>query len=801
MNLAAQRQALIDSMVAVQIRLQGRVQGVGMRPTIWRLANEMALQGQVHNDGSDVLIDVWNGSEAADEFMQRLYAELPPLAVIHHIEQDLLPALDFDRPSGFDILPSNEGESATVALPDAASCEACLNEIRDPDSRRYRYAFTNCTHCGPRLSIQNAVPWDRAHTGMAGFKPCPGCQSEYEDPADRRFHAQPIACPDCGPQLQLVDVRGEPLEHHNENEDSISATAALIKNGAIVAIKGLGGFHLACDASNEAAVARLRAAKQRESKPFALMASNLDMVAEYCELDELSRQALASTAAPIVLLPLLVFASGQSSGLATGIAPGLNSLGMMLPATPLHHLLLDEFKRPLVMTSGNLSAAPPCIDNSEAREKLANVADAFLLHDREISNRLDDSVVRPMAGSMRVFRMGRGYAPECLALPPGFESPAPVLAMGGELKATFCLLTKEGAVLGQHIGDLEEVHNLDDYDRALARYQDLFRFKPQSLAVDRHPEYLSRKAALKQAAEHQLPVVEVQHHHAHIAACMAENAVPLNAAPVLGIALDGLGFGEDEQLWGGEFLLADYQGFQRLACLQPMPLPGAAQAMREPWRNTYAHLVTSVSPEILGKYSELELLQWLQNKPLDNLDKMIERSVNSPLNSSAGRWFDAVAGALDICRTKQDYEGQAAMQLESIVDQSVMRDPTQFYPFGIVQADLPMLSPASLWPALLHDLQAGVAPAVIAARFHGGFAQGLVQMVRTLAETQSIHQIALSGGVFQNRVLFEWVESGLQALGLKVLSHQKVPPNDGGLALGQAMIAAALQTPPTGSLN
>lgn len=790
MNLAARRQAAMQMPVPVQLRLRGRVQGVGMRPAIWQLAQAMGLRGQVKNDGADVLVDIWEGSEAARRLLGRLRQTLPPLADIHEVEESLLPVLLDEAPSAFAIMASETGHDAAVALPDAAPCADCLQEMRDPASRRYRYAFTSCSHCGPRLSIQMALPWDRAQTSMAGFRLCRDCQREYDDPTDRRFHAQPIACPACGPQLALLNKQGEQLAH--AEQDAIAACAALLQAGQIVALKGIGGFHLACDASNQAAVARLRAAKHREAKPFAVMLRDLSVAARYVELSAVARQALGHHTAPAVILPV----RADAPTLAAGVAPGLQQLAVMLPSSPMHHLLLESFEQPLIMTSGNMSSAPPCIDNDEALQTLGEVADAFVVHDRDIVNRLDDSVLKlqPDTDEMQPIRLARGYAPLHLPLPPGLAVAEPILALGGELKASFCLLTEAGATLGQHIGDLEQLANLEDYQQALQRYQALFRFTPRRLVVDRHPEYLSRKLGLAWAEAESLAVTEVQHHHAHIAACMAEHAVPLVCRPVLGIALDGLGMGEAGELWGGEFLLADYVGFERVGCLQPFPLLGGGQALHEPWRNLYAQLIGCGHWQTLtSQCPEHELVSWLQQQPLENLDQMMARALHSPLCSSAGRWFDAVAAALGLCRERQSFEGQAAMLLEAQVTADTVDDDVAAYPFTLLDHDLPKLSPDAMWPLLIDDLAMNTSRADIAARFHAGLTQGLLAMVDHILQRHCASQVVLSGGVFQNRRLLDGLTAGLSHRGYEVLNHRQLPPNDGGLALGQAVVAAARQ--------
>jgi hydrogenase maturation protein HypF len=615
---------------------------------------------------------------------------------------------------------------------------------------------------------------------MRAFRMCSACAAEYNDPADRRFHAQPIACAACGPRVWL-----EPAP---PDTDAIDAARALLLAGGIVALKALGGFQLSCDATNAATVARLRKAKQRDAKPFALMARGVEVIRRYAVVTEADEAALCSVAAPIVVLDVW---PGTTPALP-GIAPGITSLGFMLPSTPLHHLLLRDIDRPLVMTSGNLADEPQCIDNDDARTRLHNIADHFLLHDRDIARRVDDSVVRGMGGAVRVLRRARGYAPVPLPLPPGFEAAPDLLAMGGELKSTFALLRDGAAVLSHHMGDLEIAPSFLDYRRSIEQYRALFAHTPSAIVVDRHPDYLSTKHGRDLAARSKMPVIEVQHHHAHLAACLAENGVPLDTAPVLGIVLDGLGLGDDGTIWGGEFLRGDYLGFHRLACLKPVAMPGGAHAIHEPWRNTYAHIVAALGwPRFLATYGHTELARHLASKPIAVLDGMIARSVNAPPASSCGRLFDAVAAAAGLCRDRALYEGQAAMCLEAAADSEAASDDRTAYPFAIAQAPsagLLHLDPAPMWPVLLDDIASGTPLPLVAGRFHGGLAIALSQMVSALRVTG---RVALSGGVFQNRLLLEQVMRRLAAQGLDVLTHRSMPANDGGLALGQAAIAAA----------
>ena len=754
------------------IRVRGLVQGVGFRPTVWRLANHYGLRGWVGNDGGGVTISVQGRSDAIDEFLAHLRRRPPILARIEALERIRVGATTDQGP--FRIADSAAGAVRTGVVPDAAICPACRLEIFDPAARRHRYPFANCTHCGPRLSIVEAIPYDRANTTMREFRLCETCAAEYADPADRRFHAQPIACPSCGPRVWLEPPAAG---------DAIDEARRLLLSGRVLAIKALGGFHLACDATNAAAVARLRTAKRRDAKPFALMAPDLAVVSRYAKVTAEAEAALHSPASPVVVLDALDACS------LPGIAPGLDTLGFMLPGTPLHELLLHDLDRPLVMTSGNLSDEPQCIGNGEARDRLCNLADHFLLHDRAIARRVDDSVVREMSGATRVVRRARGYAPAPIVLPDGFRDAPAVLAMGAELKSTFCLLRDGEAVASHHMGDLENAATFADYRRSIEQYADLFAHRPQAIAIDRHPDYLSAKLGLELAARRELPCVRVQHHHAHLAACMAENGVALDAGPVLGIVLDGLGWGDDGTIWGGEFLLGDYRRFRRVACLKPVAMPGGAKAVREPWRNVLAQLLAGMDwPNVVAQYGGTDVVRYLREKPVDTIAAAIARGVNAPLASSCGRLFDAIAAAIGLCRDRALFEGQAAMMLEAAARKAgVAGDP---YGFALLETSdgLLHLDAAPVWPALLGDIAAGVPAGVIAARFHGGLAMGMAQTVDAVALEAPI---ALSGGVFQNRILLEQLVELLEARGHRVLTHRNVPANDGGLSLGQAVIAAA----------
>jgi hydrogenase maturation protein HypF len=794
MNLH-RRVAARSQPVAIEIRVRGRVQGVGFRPTVWRYARELGLVGEVLNDSDGVLVRVGGSRAAVATFVHRLEREPPPLACIEHVETS---AYRGALPDEFCVAESAGGTAHTQVAPDAAICPACVQEIIDPLARRYRHAFANCTHCGPRLSIVHAIPYDRANTTMAAFFMCEACNAEYSDPTDRRFHAEAISCRECGPKTMLVRLDGgaADLEQHSML-DNVDVACDLIQNGEIVAIKGLGGYHLACDATNASAVANLRRLKRRDAKPFALMARDIDVIRRYCTINAEEERQLASPQAPIMLLR----AAGPES-LPEAVAPGLVTLGFMLPMTPIHVLILRRVDRPLVMTSGNLSDEPQVTTNVDARARLAGIATYALVHDREIANRIDDSVVRVMDERPRVLRRARGFAPAPIRLPNGFAASPDLLAMGGQLKTTFCLIKDGEAILSQHQGDLEDNATFDDYCKNLALYRELFDHTPIALVADRHPEYLASKLARDRARVEALSLIETQHHHAHVAACLVDNAYPLAAPAVLGIVLDGLGWGEDGTIWGGEFLLADYRSYERLATFKPVPMLGGAQAAREPWRNLYAHLMAEMGwPAFAMNFSQLEVHGYLAGKPRGLLDAMVKSSINAPLASSCGRLFDAVAAALNLCRERQAYEGEAAARLEALVDEDTLRYESDSlgYPLttpNLRGSGLPYVEPLAMWNAILGDLILRTPAAIMSARFHKGLAKAIVAMTKKLARQHDMSAlrfttVALSGGCFQNCILLEEVSQRLKLEGFKVLSHAQVPANDGGLALGQAAIGAA----------
>jgi hydrogenase maturation protein HypF len=751
------------------------------------------------NDGDGVLIHATGSERALSRLLERLEDEAPPLARIESIEAQSI--RDEVESTEFSIKDSLLGENRTRVTPDASVCHACREEVLNPQERRHQYPFANCTHCGPRFSIVKEVPYDRARTTMADFPMCAHCASEYRDPSDRRFHAQPIACPACGPKVWLEDLRDDSrsdsrLADNASQAEVIASTVQFLGEGAIVAIRGLGGFHLACDATNAEAVHRLRKRKARFGKPFALMARDLDVIRRYCSASDLEQELLESSSAPIVLLRTL-----GTNNLPAGLAPGLKALGFMMPYTPLHLLLMQKIEHPLVMTSGNLSSEPQVTKLEEARTRLAGIADVFLMHDREIANRIDDSVVKVMAGKPRMIRVARGNAPASISLPEGFENSPSLLAYGGELKSSFCLIKEGTAVMSQHQGDLEEVATFDDFQHNLKLYTAIYDHRPELLAADRHPEYLSTKLAKADANREELPLIEVQHHHAHIASCMAENGLPLDSPPVLGIALDGLGMGTDGTIWGGEFLVADYLTSRRVGSLKPIPMIGGVQAIREPWRNTYAHLVESIGWKAFAeRFSDLPLFEHLAAKPLAIVESMLSSGVNTPLASSCGRLFDAVSAAIGLCPDSALFEGQGAMELETLAEEWLASaEPVgPAYPFAIApsgQSSLPRIDPTPMWQALLDDLHTESPAGLIAIRFHRGLAEALFAMTTTInagrKSDSPITTVALSGGCFQNSLLLETLLALFESGGIRCLTHSRLPSNDGGLALGQGVIAAA----------
>jgi len=734
-------------------RVEGTVQGVGFRPYVYRIAREEGLGGFVLNDERGVLIDVEGAADAVDRFVARLPAEAPPLATIEAVAWTALP------PTGeheFRILDSSRGgDPAAPVTADAATCDSCLAELFDPGDRRYRYPFVNCTNCGPRFTIVRSVPYDRPRTTMAGFVMCAACRTEYENPADRRFHAQPNACPECGPTLRLGDARGD---------DALRAAARALLDGAIVAVKGLGGYHLACRADDERAVAALRARKRREEKPFALMAPDLPAARRLVLLGPAEEALLLSPERPIVLAP-----RPADADVAPSVAPGTPELGVMLPYSPLHHLLLADAGIPLVMTSGNVSDEPIAFHDDDAEERLRGIADLFLVHDRPIHTRTDDSVVRVAVGVPVPLRRSRGYVPRALALP---VAGPPMLACGADLKSTFCVTKGSRAWVSHHIGDLEHYPALRAFREGVAHFAELFAVAPQIVAHDLHPGYHSTRFALEvEGVEH----VGVQHHHAHLAACLAEHGL---TEPAVGAIFDGTGYGVDATVWGGEILVGDLRGFARVAALWPVRMPGGEAAIREPWRMACAWLAEAFDepPPLVAGIDEP---RW------STMATVARSEAVSPVTTSMGRLFDAVAALCGV-RTVCTYEGQAAIELEAAAG-----GDDGAYELPLVETDdLARLDARETIRAVARDVRAGTPAAAIAARFHAAIADATVRACVAAAERHALDLVVLSGGVFQNRRLLERVATALDAVGLRVLVPRQLPPNDGGISYGQAAVAA-----------
>ncbi|MGI9081831.1 MAG: carbamoyltransferase HypF [Thermoleophilaceae bacterium] len=756
----------------VRARVTGTVQGVGFRPYIHRLAGELELAGYVLNDDRGVLLEVEGGAPAVASFLERLPDDVPPLATVERVDAVDM-ALTGER--DFTIaLSKRGGEPLAIISPDVATCDACLRELFDPADRRHRYPFTNCTDCGPRFTIVRGVPYDRPLTTMAGFAMCDRCRSEYEDPADRRFHAQPNACPDCGPSLQLLDAGGRRLDVR----DPLAPVTDSWGAGLVVAIKGLGGFHLACRADQEDAVATLRSRKHREDKPFALMAPDLEAARAIVELTPAEEALLLGRERPI-----LIARRRPGAAVADSVAPGSPDLGVMLPYTPLHHLLLADAGTTLVMTSGNVSDEPIAFGDEDALRRLRGIADLHLLHDRPIQTRTDDSVVRSL-GTVRerplIFRRSRGYVPSSLPLP--LPSPRPLLACGAELKSTFCVAKGDRAWVSHHIGDLKNYETLVSFEEGIAHFERLFAVKPEVVVHDLHPDYLSTAYALRREGVEE---IGVQHHHAHLAACLAEHG---EEGPAVGAIYDGTGYGTDGTVWGGELLVGGLAGFTRVGRLLPVPMPGGEAAIREPWRMACAWLLAA---DDVGDSGELRPPEPLAGRvSLQKWQAVVALARNglaSPLTSSMGRLFDAVA-ALCGLRTHVNYEGQAAIELEAICHPCENR----VYPlFAVESPDGLVLDARATVAAVVGDLDAGAAPATVAARFHNAVAQGTAQVCQVVAEEYGLGTVVLSGGVFQNRRLLERTLPALAAGGLRALVPALLPPGDGGISYGQAVVAAA----------
>jgi hydrogenase maturation protein HypF len=803
------------------LTVRGVVQGVGFRPFVYRLASEERIAGWIGNDTGGVSIAVEGPAERVEAFCRRLRAEAPPLSRIDSVTALEAPVMGETE---FRIIASDaRGEVSTGIPADAATCVDCLRELLDPADRRYRYPFLNCTNCGPRFTITRQIPYDRPQTSMASFKMCPACQAEYDDPTNRRFHAQPNACALCGPQVWLVTADGADIssadcsvaasipqevsghdfsraEKHPKHEGAlapaadaaIAGTITRLMAGEIMAIKGIGGFHLAVDACNEAAVMRLRERKHRYGKPLAVMVRDLEAARTICELTVEEESLLLTAARPIVLAR-----RSEGCGIANAVAPDIPWLGVYLPYAPLQHLLFADARvKALVMTSANLSEEPIAIDNNEAFARLGQIADAFLMHDREILQRCDDSVMALVDGAPQLIRRARGFVPLAIALPDHLAKVGapPLLAVGGHLKNVFTLAKGGLAYQSQHLGDLENTTSLDFFREALAHLMRTFAIEPEAVVHDLHPGYLSTSWAKEWAAERGLPLIAVQHHHAHIAACMAEHSL---SGPVIGLSLDGTGYGADGRIWGGEVLICaldgpDPAGFDRFAHLDYVPMPGGEAAIREPWRMALGALHAAgldvESPEMLA-------LLGAKTQDVRLLRRMIDRGVNTPLTSSCGRLFDAVA-AVVLGRSVVDYEAQAAIELEGLA----VDEPDAVasgYPFEMIEGDWQTRTPlrigaGPLWRGLLEELRTGAARSQIAARFHAGVAAAFIRAAVSARAAAGIQQVALSGGCMHNRRLGRLLRSGLEAEGFRVFQHRQVSPGDGGLSYGQAAVAAAI---------
>jgi hydrogenase maturation protein HypF len=807
----------------LRVHITGIVQGVGFRPFVHALATRLVLKGWVRNTSAGVDIEVDGPVGALDEFLLALRTEIPPLAHIDEIQ------IEHISPNGYDQFSIIQSESIPDAFqpisPDVCICPDCLRELFDPQDRRYRYPFINCTNCGPRFTIIQDIPYDRPHTTMAGFPMCPDCSREYEDPGDRRFHAQPVACPVCGPQVWLetspILTPAEPDQPERiRGDEAIRKAQALLAEGRIVAVKGLGGFHLACDAQNESAVAELRRRKLRVDKPFAIMMPDISTVRAHCKLDDIEQALLESTPRPVVLLH-----RRDESDIAAQVAPSQCTLGVMLPYTPLHYLLLAaraevstnrtpdhaDVPQVLVMTSGNLSEEPIAFENDDARERLASLADAFLFHNRPIHTRCDDSVVRVFIPQERSqnsipgnskgtgspahpemvlpIRRSRGYAPFPIKLP--IDAP-PLLAAGAELKNTFCLARDRYAIVSHHIGDMENYETLKSFEEGIAHFERLFRIDPVLLAYDLHPNYLASRYVLERAEREHIRAVGIQHHHAHIAACMLENKVDQNAE-VIGVAFDGTGYGPDGAIWGGEFLLVSYKSYSRAAYMDYIPLPGGDAATRKPARTALAYLWKAGIDWEIG----LAPVDYLCAEERHALRSQLALGINAPLTSSVGRLFDAAASIAGV-RHLVNYEAQAAIEFEQ------MTDPFEMgcYPYEIINSrggnaqlqttDHLIINPGPLITALVGDVQNRIPGSILAARFHNSVAQIVADVCQRLRQTSGINRVALSGGVWQNFTLLSKTYRLLESGGFEIFYHTRVPPNDGGISLGQAAVAASI---------
>jgi hydrogenase maturation protein HypF len=755
----------------VQILVRGIVQGVGFRPFVFSLAKRRSLRGQVFNNTTGVLIDVEGESNTIRQFIAEIESHPPPLSLIESIEcsNDLDPANYRD----FRIVESDSsGERFIPISADIATCADCRKEMLDSQDRRYLYPFINCTNCGPRFTIIEGIPYDRAKTTMRDFAMCGECRAEYENPSYRRFHAEPTACSVCGPRFFLTDTNGREVAIDNAgDEDAFCQARRLLLDGKIIAIKGIGGFHLACDALDQKAVERLRQRKYREDKPFAMMAASVAAIREHCFVSKAEEDLLSSQRRPIVLLE-----KKPDSIIPRAVAPGVNKLGFMLPYSPHHYLLFKDLDRPLVMTSGNISDEPISYEDKDALARLAPIADYFLTHNRRIHVRTDDSVARVFAGREMILRRSRGYAPA--PIKTAFKFERDILACGAELKNTFCLTHEKFAFVSHHIGDLENLETLRSFKEGIEHFKQLFNLTPEVIAYDFHPEYLSTKYAL--SLDEQLTKVGVQHHHAHIASCMADNCIE---GEVIGIAMDGLGFGSDGRFWGGEFFVADFLEAERIAHLDYIPMPGGAKAIREPWRMAAVYLHRALGDEFLNL--GIPFIDKLDRNLWATIHKMARTGTNSPETSSMGRLFDAVSSLVGLRNTVR-YEGQAAIELETIADRSCREG----YEFEIGQKGS-IIKTEAVIHRVVEDLLDGISSEIVSAKFHLGVANLILSIAHRIRDDRRLNRVALSGGVFQNMFLLDNTCRLLTASGFEVFTHSRVPPNDGGISLGQAAIANA----------
>ncbi|WP_392561034.1 carbamoyltransferase HypF [Orbus sturtevantii] len=759
----------IDNGIA--IRIKGKVQGVGFRPFVWQLAKRYRLIGHVYNDTSGVLIRLWHDKNI-DQFLQALTDELPTLARIDEIDCNHYHWQC--QPETFTIMASQLDVIDTLIVPDAATCHKCLLELEDPKDRRFHYPFTNCTHCGPRFTIINSIPYDRANTSMHGFKLCEKCQKEYNDPADRRFHAQPTACPICGPKIWCANAEGVSLA---QEEAALDLVINFLRQGKIVAIKNLGGFHLVCDAQRASAVNLLRKRKNRPHQPFAVMIPNIDWL-EVCADPSANftaiKHALTSIAAPIVLLQ-----AKQDIPIDQAVFPDLNDIGLMLAANPLQHLLAKKYARPLVMTSANANDQPPVLDNQKALTELAGLADYWLLHDRTIVQRADDSVIRHHPQGIEIIRRSRGYVPDTLALPSVFKNTPPILALGADLKNTFCLINKQKALVSQHLGDLTSINAIKQWQEAVAKWLDLYQPSLSYIVADAHPSYVSHQYANQLGQQLNIPVITTLHHHAHLVSCLAEHNYPLDDPQVIGLVLDGLGYGKNGELWGGECVLFDYRQCHKLGGLPATPMPGGDLAAHQPWRNLLAHCL-NFAPQ---KIPQLSSITSIDRNTLSLVMRGIKRQINSPLASSAGRLFDAVACALGIAPEKVSWEGEAASKLEAIASNYT----GEIIPALTMPVDESMtLDLAYFWQQWFNCNNSITAKAYT---FHHALARGMADLAKIASQRYKSRIIVVSGGVLQNKLLRKLL---LQYLAdYTVYLPNNLPCNDGGISFGQAIIAAA----------